>query len=237
MKFKYTGGNNTDLISFEEPADNFIDFCIEYNKFDYVSFDFDETITLPKGIKDIFLELDSYSSLDPLQARREQEREREIALLKKEAIYSCSLPPPENSERHLFKDFDIPSDITFNKIIDILNRFNKKSNILVTTLRSKEFNTFYGENRKIETILEKENIKAEIIYTTGEPKSGKILEKTKNKTVLHFDDSKAVLLECSNKCIGCIFVDTHGRLFYNTFQMKNWFPKIWSEYVKFENKR
>lgn len=237
MKFKYTGGNNTDLISFEEPAEDFIDFCIEYSKFDFVSFDFDETITIPSGIKNIFLELDSHSSLDPLQARRDRERERELSIIKKEAIYSCSFPPPENSERHLFKDFDIPSNITFNKIIDILNRFNNKTNIFVTTLRSKEFNSFYGKDRKIETILEKENIVADVIYTTGEPKSNIILEKVKDKTVLHFDDSKAVLLECSNKKIGCIYVDTIGKLFYNTFQMKNWFPKIWSEYVEFKNQR
>lgn len=227
MKFSYTGGNSTELISFEEPAEDFTDFCIENNFFEYASFDFDETITLPSNIEKSFYETASYSSVDPWQAREERLYEQEKETLKQSAEYSCSFPPPPNSERHLFKDFKIPGNILFDKIVSYIRKFVVSgSNTFITTLRSREFNEFYGYARSIEHLLLLNNIDVPVFFTTGEPKSSVIKDFSKDKSVIHFDDSKAVLLECALNGIACVYVSKDGNLFINSFHMKTWYPKI-----------
>jgi len=241
MKFSYTGGNSTDLISFEEPAEEFIEFCIKYNQFEFVSFDFDETITLPSGIDKYLSECMSHSSLDPWQAVEDARRKREKDNLKQSAEYSCSFPPPPNSERHLFVDFKVPGDIFYDKIVEyIRDLFVSGCNIFITTLRSREFNEYYGFARSIEYLLQKNNINIPVFYTTGEPKSEIIKEHSKGKSVIHFDDSKAVLLECISNGIACMHVSSNGKLYMNSYAMNAWYPKItlnWRNYVKDENKR
>lgn len=230
MKFQYTGGNDTNLINFQEPAEDFLNFCVVNKLFTDVSFDYDETLTTSQQLKNIFDIIDFQCDPQTI-ARREAERERDTKYLISNIHHSCSLPQIENSERYLFKDFPIPSKILDSSSLYYLKKFKESgSNVFITTLRSREFNEFYGKEYSIEHNLVENFLDINVFYTTGLPKSETIAKNSIGSTIMHFDDSKSVLLELSNCGIFCICVSKLGKLFYNPVLAKNWFPSIMEKY-------